>query len=156
MIFLVKPGDVLFVWGNALIDDAIEDITHGPSHVAIFVSEKRIAEAQGGIKVQENDSSFYSSVKTEIWTDPSLTDTEREAMVSFAKSLYGMKYDYFLIPLEFFHFEFGEKLGWFREHEHLICSTYVSTIAEKVGKHWAEVKNPAPVDLLRGGALKKY
>lgn len=41
----IKPGDVLFVWGKGLVEETIEWVTHGPSHCALFIDNKTLAEA---------------------------------------------------------------------------------------------------------------
>ncbi|MCZ8512394.1 hypothetical protein O9H85_08100 [Paenibacillus filicis] len=144
----IKPGDVLFVWGNGLIDHIIEEITDGPSHVALFVNDTTLCEAQSGREVGEIDLSFYMSENNylEIWRDLSLTDDERTKMIQFAKSKYGSKYDYVLIPLELFHFEISLNIDWYKEHQKYICSTYINEIGKSVNRKWSKVANPAPID----------
>lgn len=153
----IKPGDVLFVRGSGFIPEIIEYVTHGPSHAAMFVDTNRLEEAQGGRPLGEIDLSFYLDGKTklEVWEDDSLTDSERAKMVSFAHTLYGEKYDYMLIPLEFLHFECGLPLGWYHHPNSDICSTDIYDVAAHVGHIWSKVPNPAPVDLLHGEILKK-
>jgi hypothetical protein len=153
----IKPGDVLFVWGRGIVADLIEDITNGPSHVALFLNENTLIEAQGGRLVGECSLSFYLDGKTrcEVWGDPELTDEQRQQMIENASTLYGTPYDYLLIPAEFLHFEIGLKLNWFHEHKHLICSSFVDSCGQSVGKLWTTIPNPAPVDLMRGGVLQK-
>lgn len=153
---LIKPGDVLFVWGNGLIADTIEFITHGPSHVTLFIGEDLVCEAQGGRSIGERPLSFYTeSARVEIWRDITLTDGERAEMVRYAKTLYGAPYDYALIPLELAHFELGFGLMWYHETKQRICSTYVNDVAAHIGRKWTQVTNPAPVDILNGGVLTK-
>lgn len=154
---LILPADVLFVWSKGFISEAIECVTHGPSHCAMFVSGKIVEEAQGGRKVGECDLSFYTSStdRLEVWGDPELTDTQRRDMVEFAHTLYGKRYDYKLIPLELLHFELGLSLGWYHDPDEEICSVNINTIALRQGRKWSKVSNPAPVDLLKGGVLKK-
>lgn len=153
----IKPGDVLFVWGNTFIDKEIEAVTHGPSHCALFVNATTVEEAQGGRTVGECDLSFYlrGDARLEVWTDETLTDVERAEMVQFAHTLYGERYDYVLIPLEFMHWEFGLPLGWYHNDDEMICSGDVDKVAQHVGRRWTDEPNPSPADLWRGGALKK-
>lgn len=152
----ILAGDVLFVWGDGLFDHAIEYVTHGPSHCALFINDTTLAEANAGRTIGECTLDDYLSRggRLEVWGDPTLTDDDRAKLVEYAKSLYGVPYDYLLIPLEFIHFEFGAKIDWFREHHHRICSTYIYDAARHVGKTWAAHANPAPVDLLQYGALQ--
>lgn len=153
----IQPGDLLFVWGHGLIAGAIEHITHGPSHVALFIDENTICEAQGGRLVGEQDLSFYldSGARLEVWSDPTLTDLERTRMVAYAKQMYGTHYDYWLILLEALHFETGMKIDWYKNNQHLICSLFGYIVAKRVGHIWSQDPNPAPVDLLNGGVLVK-
>lgn len=150
-----KTGDILFVWGNGLIDKAIEFVTEGPSHCAMYINDKMLIEAQGGTKIRIVDEDSYKGCKTEVWCDPTLTETEASKMLDFAQSNLGKGYDYFLILLELVHFELDEQISWYNEHCNFICSTYVNKAAEAANKEWTKVKNPAPVDLIKGGKLKK-
>jgi uncharacterized protein YycO len=154
-----KPGDLLFVWGNGWIPDAIEFVTKGPSHVALFVDSDTVAESQGGRDIGEQSLSYYTSgdvERLEIWRDETLTDDERAEMVRYAKSMYGQPYDYALIPLEFAHFVAGVNIDWYHETNGHICSTYVCEVAEHVGHRWAYSKNPAPVDAQTRALTKLY
>jgi hypothetical protein len=153
----VKPGDVLFVWGHGFFPDMIEIITHGPSHVAMFINPTRLEEAQAGEPTGEIDLSFYlnGNARLEVWGDPTLTDTERLEMVKFAHTLYGKKYDYILIPLELAHFKLGLPLGWYHNPNKYICSDDVYTVALHVNHIWSKVPKPAPIDLINGGILQK-
>ena len=150
----VKTSDVLFLWGKGFIDDAIEVVTDGPSHVALFLTSIELAEAQGMRLAGPNLVSSYLKdpriTRMEVWTDWQLTSEERLIIANKARSLFGHKYDYFLIPLELAHFELGMKLNWYHEHSNLICSTFVETCAEAAKIKWANVPNPAPVDLMWG------
>jgi hypothetical protein len=153
----VKPGDVLFVWGDGLISDIIEWVTDGPAHVALFIDEHTVAEAQGGRSIGERPLSYYleNAERLEVWRDETLTDAERAEMIRYARTLYGSPYDYALIPLEFAHFELGVDIGWYHENRGRICSTYVCECAAHVGRKWANTPNPAPVDDMKGGKLAR-
>lgn len=153
----ILPGDVLVQYGNVFFNKIIEQVTHGPSHVALFLTPTILEEAQAGRKAGEIDLSFFTdgNARLEVWGDPALTDAERAEMVSYAHQLYGTKYDYVLMPLELLHFELGLPLGWYHNTDALICSNDVDKIAQHVGRHWSQVPNPAPVDLITGGVLVK-
>lgn len=144
----IKSGDLLFVWGKSLISESIEFVTHGSSHVAMFINNSNICEAQGGRVIGESNLSSYTNEHTylEIWRDNTLTEEDKTKMVEFAKSQYGKKYDYILIPLELFHYELGLPLDWYDEHGKFICSTYVNAIGNSVSRKWSKVINPAPKD----------
>lgn len=147
--------DVVFVYGTSFTNRIIEFGTHGPSHVALVKNASTLVEANGGRPLGECPLAFYDSVPIEIWRDNTLTETDRSAMLAFAASLYGTPYDYALIPLVGLHSEFGISDNWYHEHGRLICSTFISTVAEHVGKRWARGVNPAPVDEQTSGALNK-
>lgn len=153
----IKPVELLFVWGSGLIDDTIEAVTHGPSHVAMFKDEITVIEAQAGRTVGEAALSFYLDRKCriEVWTDPELTDEQRQSMIEYAKKLYGIPYDYILIPLEFLHFKALLPLDWYKENHHRICSSLIYNIADHAGRRWAYGPNCAPVDLMNFGTLQK-
>jgi hypothetical protein len=151
----IKPGDILFVWGTSFVDRGIELVTHGPSHVAMFVNENTVCEAQGGRTVGETALSFYDSDTIEVWRDMTLTDDDRQSMLTFAKQLYGTPYDYALLPLAGLSAEFGISDAWYHENGRFICSTFVANVAEHVGRHWARGVNPVPVDLQTSGELTK-
>lgn len=158
MSYRRKSGDVLAVTGRDWIDKGIEWISHSKySHVAIFISEDKLFEAQGGRTLGECDLSYYldsdSVARLEVWSDPTLTDSEREEIVKFAKSMNGIPYDHTVIPLEIAHFELGVKLDWYKSGK-LDCSEFVNACGEHVGKHWANVSHPAPCEDIEGGKLE--
>jgi hypothetical protein len=153
----INPGDVLFVWGSGFVNREIEQVTHGPSHCAIFKEPSIVIEAQGGRVVGETALSFYLDgiTRCEVWGDPNATDEQRKRMVDYAKTLYGTPYDYLLIPLELAHYELGISLNWYHENKHFICSSLVYDIAEHVGLTWASSVVCAPEGLIDFGTLKK-
>lgn len=153
----IKPGDVLFVWGESFIDDCIELVTHGPSHCALFINNKTLAEAQGGRTIGEAQLSDYLATgdRLEVWRDESLTDEEREKMIAYAKSQYGMQYDYTAIAVEFARYELHMPISLYHEGKRRICSSYVYDCAKAVSKIWALGSVPAPEGLIDGGKLKR-
>lgn len=148
---VILPGDVLFIWGDDPVDNLIEGITDGPSHCAMFIDSEVICEAQRGRPVGERPFSFYEGTRYEIWRDPSVDPS----IVELAKKFYGDGYDYWVILLEFLRFEFHLSTGWYHEKDEFICSTFLSEVAKRVGRQWASVLNPAPVDLMNGGILQR-
>lgn len=154
---VILPGDVLFVWGTGIVAESVEIVTHGPSHCAIFKEEQILIEAQGGRLVGECSLSFYLDGKSrcEVWSDPTLTDPERQQMIEYAKTLYGIPYDYLLIPLELAHYELGASIEWYHENKHLICSTALYDIAAHVRRIWAASRLCAPEGLIDFGVLQR-
>lgn len=155
----ILPGDVLFLWGDGWIDDAIEMVTHGPSHCAIFLEQTTLAEAQAGRVTGTVLLSTYQNTKEkklEVWTDPTLTDDERKRIVEYAKYHFGIQYDYLAILAELARFEVGIPINSFNEGKRRICSSYINDIAKSVGRNWTNISYaPAPVDLLNSGKLTR-
>lgn len=153
----IKPGDMLFVWGKSLIDDAIEWVTQGPSHCALCVDSETLVEAQGGRLIGTASLSGYLSTydRLEVWRDESLSDEERQRIITYAYSQFGLPYDYLGILMELARFEFHLPINSFHEGKRRICSSFVYDCAKSVGRTWANVSVPAPVDLLEGGKLTK-
>lgn len=153
----ILPGDVLFVWGNGIIDDAIEIISHGPSHCAIFLDSETLAEAQAGRKIGTAHLSDYlagNERKLEVWRDETLNGDERKRIVDYAVKSFGNEYDYLAILAELARFELNIAFDHYHEGKRRICSSYVNDCGKSVGRNWANISyTPAPVDLLRGGNL---
>lgn len=155
----ILPGDVLFVWGEGIISDVIELVTHGPSHCAIFLDQTTLAEAQGGRETGTALLKEYQSQKEkqlEVWHDPTLTDQERQKIVNFAKSQFGIEYDYLAILAELARFEINVPITSFREGKRRICSSYINDCGKSVGRNWSNLPyTPAPVDLIKSGKLTR-
>lgn len=154
----IKAGDVLFVWGKGFVPDLIECITHGPSHAALFIDNITLCEAQGGRLVGPCALEAYTGgdcERLEVWGDPELTDDQRVKMVDYAKTLYGIPYDYVLIPLELLHYKTGLPINWFHENKHRICSSLLYDIAYHFGRMWAKDPLCTPEGLRSYGVLKQ-
>lgn len=151
----LKPGDLLFVWGNNLVEEIIEHVTHGPSHCSMFIDENTLIEAQYGREVGTQNLSFYLSqnCRLEVWEDPSLLGWERGKLIDQAQKAKGVPYDNLLIPLELLHFECGLDLRWYHDNKGRICSTLIYQLGKSVGRKWSKVLNPAPINLMDGGIL---
>lgn len=155
----IKPGDVLFEWGNGLIDDVIELVTHGPSHCAIFLDQTTLAEAQAGRTTGTSPLTDYLNdhdKKLEVWRDETLTDEDRLKMIEYAKLHFGTQYDYLAILVELARFKLDIPINSFHEGKRRICSSFVNDIAMSVGRNWSAVPYaPAPIDLLNSGKLTR-
>lgn len=154
----IKSGDVLFVWGKSFIDEAIEFVTHGASHCALFLDNQFVAEAQGGRVIGTTLVSDYLNLDNhlEIWRDEILTEQDRTNMVSYAKNQFGTQYDYLAIIAELARFELDISIDHFHEGKRRICSSYVNDIAMSVGHNWSNATHtPAPIDLLNSGKLTR-
>lgn len=155
----ILPGDILFVWGESILDDAIELVSRGPSHCALVLDGQTLAEAQAGRETGIAYLADYQVAKEkqlEVWTDPTLTHDERKRIVDFAKSKFGEKYDYLAILAELARFEIGVPINSFHEGKRRICSSFVNDCGKSVGRNWSNLPyTPAPVDLLKGGKLTR-
>lgn len=154
----ILQGDVLFVWGKRFIEEAIEHVTHGASHCALFVDSETLVEAQGGRTTGSSPLSSYLNTgdRLEVWRDLTLTDDERSQIVKFAKDHFGIKYDYMAILEELVHFELGISIDDYHEGKRRICSSFVNDCAKSIGHDWANIKHvPAPQDLLVSGKLTR-
>lgn len=153
----IKAGDVLLVWGEGFIAEAIEDITHGPSHCALFLDANTLIEAQGGKVSGEIALSNYlnQNKKLEVWRDPTLSDEDRIKMIQFARTQLGIQYDYLAIFGEFLRFKFDISLDYWNENKKRICSSFVNGIALSIHHIWSKVHIPAPIDFINDGFLRK-
>jgi hypothetical protein len=154
----ILPGDVLFVWGDGFIDDAIEFVSRGPSHCALFLDGQTVAEAQAGKVSGPTSLSEYlfTNNRLEVWTDITLTNEERAKIVTDAKNHFGIHYDYLAILVELVRFEGHVPINSFHEGKRRICSSYVNDRAKTVNHNWLGTPTiPAPIDLLNGGKLTK-
>lgn len=154
----ILPGDLLFVWGNSFIEEVIEEVTHGPSHVALFLDEQTIAEANWNRTTGASPLSNFLSGKgrLEVWRDDTLTDEERSKMVKYAREHFGIHYDYLGILVELARYELNFPLATLHEGKRRICSSYVNDCIKSIGRNWANVPYaPTPSDLLQGGKLTR-
>lgn len=154
----IKPGDVLFVWVNGPIEEAIEWVTHGPSHCALFIDHETVAEAQWGrtTGITPLFNYFLSHDRLEVWRDETLTENERTRIVEYAKAHFGIHYDYLAILAELVRFEVHIPINSFHEGKRRICSSYVNDCAKSIGRDWSNIPyTPAPVDLMKSGKLTR-
>jgi hypothetical protein len=155
----IKPGDVLFVWGSGPIDNAIELVTHGPSHCALFLDSDTLSEAQAGRTTGTSPITDYleeNDKRLEVWRDESLSNADRKKMVAYAKRHFGIHYDYLAILVELARFELDIPINSFHEGKRRICSSYVNDIARSANHDWSAVPYaPAPIDLLNSGKLTR-
>lgn len=99
----LKPGDIIFVRGHftKITDDLIKlgELIHDHSaeyvHVAIFLGDGVIAEAQGGRLSGTGELAQYKDNYDMGWIY--LTDEQRAKLVDEAQQEYGLDYDWHLI-----------------------------------------------------------
>jgi uncharacterized protein YycO len=158
---LLKPGDLIFVRGHLkyLADDAIklaETIETGMSfvkcytHVAIYIGDGTVAEAQAGRKSGPAPLSCYEGNYDCGLVN--LTDEQRQAVVDEAKRQYGRDYDWSLIGAIALKDVVGLDVKY-HETNARICSTYVNDVFKKACYITLSDKEyPTPEDI----ALSKY
>lgn len=153
----ILQGDVLFLYGDGIIKDAIEFITHGSYHCALFYDQETIIEAQDLRKSGISPLSDYLNTndRLEVWRDISLTEDEREGIVKYAIHHSGIKYDYFAIFEELVRYELGISIDNYNEGNRRICSSFVNDAAKSIGKVWSKEHIPSPADLAKGGILQR-
>lgn len=114
----LQLGDLVFVWGSGFVQKEIEVLTHGPSHVAIYIGNGRLIETQGFSTVRIVDLAYYDT-----WT----YKVVRFELPSYEKGLawlnlqLGRKYDWWDIFTLFVICVFHVKLPW-HEGKRIICS----------------------------------
>ncbi|NRD76848.1 hypothetical protein HPT25_04995 [Bacillus sp. BRMEA1] len=154
----ILPGDILFVWGRGIFSEAIEMVTGGPSHCALFLDKQTLAEAQSGRDSGIAYLSTYlnSGGHLEVWRDETLTKQERKRITAYAKNHFGIQYDYTAILAELVRFKLDIPIYSFQEGNRRICSSFLNDCAKSVGRNWANIPyTPAPVDLINSGKLTK-
>jgi hypothetical protein len=146
----MKPGDLIFVRGKPnLIDDTIkvfESIeTHQPpaacyTHVAIFMGNGMIAEAQGGRRTGTAPLSQYDGNYDVVTMN--LTDEERGKVVMEAERQFGKEYDWFEIGVLGVEILTGVDIPY-HERNARICTTYVKSVfLNALGRHLCDGDTP--------------
>lgn len=138
----IKPGDILFIWGNDFISDLIEDLTRGPSHTAICIGNGKLIEAQGFTRVRTNNFSFYSGGKYQIVR---LNLPNQIKGLEWLNKQIGRLYDYWDIFVLAIRYLFGFKIPWHEGHR-LICSRLSRDFLFACGLNIAD-ENMSPEDL---------
>lgn len=143
-------GDLVFVRGTSLIDDAIEDITHSPySHVVLAISDDQLIEAQGGEPVEYVPASKYVG-RADVYRSALPLET-LQAIVANASDYLGEPYGYALIVEELVREETGIQLP-IPEDKHTICSVLVSDSIRRAGIAFCKgIEYPAPSDEAKDG-----
>lgn len=118
-------GDLLLVRGKGFVSEEIESVTKSPySHVALFVSEDKLIEAQGLRRTGYQNPEVYRG-QADVYRCLFLTPQERQNIVKNAEKHIGEHYDYPLILLEWLQHKFGIVIPWYEFHTR-ICSTLIA------------------------------
>lgn len=113
-------GDLIFVHGKDFISEAIETITHSSfSHVAIYIGNGKVIEAQGGRTVGTQSLDYYNGEYTVCPLD--LTGEQLTKSLPWLLAQRGRPYDYWDIFILFLRCVFWLKVPW-REGKAVICS----------------------------------
>lgn len=154
----METGDIIFVGGNHLIDKAIRFFDHGDyNHVAMFVSDTQIVEAQYNTKVHVVDNFYYDGPDYKTAIIPMNLNDEQKAKLEKLKDQYiGEDYDYGDIFLIFLRLEFGIHLQRFNNPKEQICSELVGHLLVGLGLADDSVVDLAPNELFRYLKKKGY
>jgi uncharacterized protein YycO len=153
----MQTGDIIFVGGNDLIDEIIRFFDHGDyNHVAMFVSDTEILEAQYNTKVHVVDN-FYDGPDYKTIVIPMNLDDEQKGKLEKLKDQYiGEGYDYGDIFIKFLRLEFGINLERFENPNEQICSELVGRLLVGLGLADESVVDMAPNELFRYLKNKGY
>lgn len=141
---ILKPGDLVFVWGTGITSWAIEEITHGPSHVAIYIGNGKLIEAQGFTKVRIIDLSFYDDCITKVIRFEDLAVDK--GILWLTNEELGREYDYRDIFILFVQCVFRIKIPW-HEGKRVLCSRLARDFLFRCGLLIPD-KNMTPRDVL--------
>lgn len=142
----MKPqaGDIVFVRGNSLISKLIRLFDKGRfSHVAIFVSETHIIEAEYNTKVRIVPFSYKDYEIVHL----NLARYEQSHIKRLARRFIGKQYDYVQIFRLLIELRFGLKLFSRNTPKQVVCSELVGYFLEELGKVDKGTANLAPNQL---------
>lgn len=127
----MQTGDVVFVRDKGLLNDLITSVDKGQfDHVALFVSETEIIEANYDIKVEIDKFSYPNYEIISL----NLNEEQQAKVLELSKKYIGKKYDFMEILDIFLRKEFNltflEKLN---NESEVICSELVADILEGIG-----------------------
>lgn len=98
LIKVILPGDALLVEGKQRFSKAIKYLTQSNwSHVALYVGDGRLIEADLEFGVRELSLEEYSEFHTRICRPKNLTQEDLNKLINFTRSKIGGKYDIQLV-----------------------------------------------------------
>lgn len=116
----LKKGDIIFVYGSSLIDKAIEFITRSKyNHIAIYIGEGKVMEAQGFRTVGTQDINLYNGVY-DAYRIP-LTNEQIEQGLNWLIKQEGREYDYWDIFVLLLRCTIKFRIPW-HEGKRILCS----------------------------------
>jgi cell wall-associated NlpC family hydrolase len=147
----LQVGDIIFVKGDDLISRVIEFAENGPySHVAIYAGNGQVIEAQGGRTIGFNNLSVYKNYDV---GRVDMTDFQREALIRYAKTQFGKRYDWELVYVLFLKLVLHINKPY-QEKTRRICSTFVRDCFDHVGITLTKIENCTPEDLAESLAVR--
>lgn len=141
-----RAGDVVFIRGKGPISSIIRLFDRGEfSHVAIFVSDTEIIEAEYSTRVRivEFDYEDYEIVPMNFTAEEALE------IRNVAELLLGRWYDYFYVFVLWLRLAFGKTLGdkYVNDPKKMICSELVAYILIHQGRGSEELLSYTPNEL---------
>lgn len=130
----MKPqaGDIVFVRGKSIISNLIRLFDKGQfSHVAIFVSDIHIIEAEYNTEVRITEFKYKDYEIVHL----NLAKYEQSHVKRIAQRFVGRKYDYLQIIRLLIELRLGFKLFAHNSPKSVICSELAGYILEELGKY---------------------
>lgn len=158
MTLELLPGDLILVRGTSTLAHAIESVEHSPySHVAGYVGDGKLIEAQGFRRTGYIDASEYAGCADVYRFVYPLPIKVRNHIVELAKENVGGHYDYLLILWELSRYLFHLALPFKEAKGMRICSTlWAIGIYKKAGIDLCKgIAYPSPADLAASMYLKR-
>ena len=153
----MTTGDIIFVGGNGPIDKTIRLFDHGDyNHVAIFVSDTQILEAQYNTKVHVIENPYHGSNYVTDVVRMKMTDEQKEKLLKLKDQYIGESYDYGDIFLIFLRLEFGIHLQQFKNPKEEICSELVAQLLVGLGLVDKSTVDLAPNEFYKALKNKGY
>lgn len=116
----LKPGDLIFVYGTDWISRCIEYFTKSKySHVAIYIGNEMVFEAQGFRKTGTRSLSYYAG-EYDVFRLP-MTNEQLQSGLEWLSNEKGIEYDYWDIFVLLMRCAFNLQIPWHECHR-LICS----------------------------------
>ncbi|MEF8679143.1 YiiX/YebB-like N1pC/P60 family cysteine hydrolase [Bacillus cereus] len=148
----LEKGDIVAVYGKInLISLSIEFITRSPiSHVALVVDSKKkeLIEANMNRKIGYRLLDDYKH-HCVILRVPSLTDSQKDKIVEYAKNQIGDSYDFKALIEEFLRYTFNLNTLQPEDEKRFICSTLVNASYLNAGVKLTDQYLPSPRDIMK-------
>lgn len=145
VIPLYETGDIVFIRGRSWISKVIKWLDKGEfSHVAMFVSDNEIIEAEYSTRVRVVPFKYgdYEVIRL------NLNGEQKKSVTELSAILEGKRYDFVQIIILLFTLLFGIKgLSKFRDTKEVICSELVGLILDELGIGEGDMVSYTPNEL---------